>query len=362
MDASLRVRDRTASCSRAPALSSDVRRSRARDADRRREERRPRRDPRRSFRRRPTSTPLGRRHHGAALGGAARRSRDGAAAAQGGRQRAGGQSLRHDAAAGRGGQRQLRARSPICSKAGADPNAVLPEGETVLMTAARTGRVEALTVLLEGGADLDGHENWFGETPLIWAAAEDHAGAVRLLIARGADVNWRSARQTIEIAARRPVDPAARQLDAADVRGARERPRGRTRAHHGARRSRPRRSGRRHRARHRDHQRQLRLRRSCCSTPAPIRTSSTTTPTWGRSTRRSTCTAWRSDTADRTRSPPARSTPWTSFAAPARAQSRSEREAEGRAHAAAAHGGRFDARRRRHAADARRQVGRRRDA
>jgi len=72
---------------------------------------------------------------------------------------------------------------------------VLPEGETVLMTAARTGRVDALTVLLEGGAHVDGHENWYGETPLIWAAAEDHAGAVTLLVARGADVNGRSSRQ-----------------------------------------------------------------------------------------------------------------------------------------------------------------------
>lgn len=80
-------------------------------------------------------------------------------------------------------------------KAGADPNAILPEGETVLMTAARTGRVEALTALIEGGARLDGQEKWFGETPLIWAAAEDHAAAVELLVRRGADVNGPSAKQ-----------------------------------------------------------------------------------------------------------------------------------------------------------------------
>ena len=80
-------------------------------------------------------------------------------------------------------------------KAGADPNAILPEGETVLMTAARTGRVEALTALIDGGARLDGQEKWFGETPLIWAAAEDHAAAVELLVRRGADVNGASAKQ-----------------------------------------------------------------------------------------------------------------------------------------------------------------------
>jgi ankyrin repeat protein len=83
-------------------------------------------------------------------------------------------------------------------KAGADPNAVLPEGETVLMTAARTGRVEALAVLIDGGARLDVQERWFGESPLIWAAAEDHAGAVELLIRRGADVNGLSARQNFK--------------------------------------------------------------------------------------------------------------------------------------------------------------------
>ena len=80
-------------------------------------------------------------------------------------------------------------------KAGADPNASLPEGETVLMTAARTGRVPALTALLDGGARVDAQEKWFGETPLIWAASEDHAGAVDLLIRRGADVNAASAKQ-----------------------------------------------------------------------------------------------------------------------------------------------------------------------
>ena len=79
--------------------------------------------------------------------------------------------------------------------AGADPNAELPEGETVLMTAARTGRADALAVLLDAGARFDAQERWFGETPLIWAAAQDHAEAVTLLAARGADVNAGSARQ-----------------------------------------------------------------------------------------------------------------------------------------------------------------------
>jgi ankyrin repeat protein len=82
--------------------------------------------------------------------------------------------------------------------AGADPNATLPEGETVLLSAARTGSVEAIGVLVEAGAKVDARESWFGETPLIWAAAQNHADAVRALLAHGADPDIRSAPQVWE--------------------------------------------------------------------------------------------------------------------------------------------------------------------
>lgn len=81
--------------------------------------------------------------------------------------------------------------------AGADVNATLPEGETVLMTAARTGRPELLTLLLDRGARIDAREQWYGETALIWAASENHGAAARILIARGADPNGRSAAHEI---------------------------------------------------------------------------------------------------------------------------------------------------------------------
>ena len=77
-------------------------------------------------------------------------------------------------------------------KAGAKPNVALPEGETVLMTAARTGRPEVVKALLKAGADLNAREHWFGETALMWAAAENHPEAVRVLVEAGADVNARS--------------------------------------------------------------------------------------------------------------------------------------------------------------------------
>ena len=77
-------------------------------------------------------------------------------------------------------------------EAGADPNAVLPEGETILMTAARTGQPELVQLLLDRGANLKAHEQWYGENALIWAVAENHADAARVLIDHGADVEVRS--------------------------------------------------------------------------------------------------------------------------------------------------------------------------
>ena len=70
--------------------------------------------------------------------------------------------------------------------AGADPNTTSADGETVLMTAARTGRVEAARALLVRGANVNAAETWMGETALMWAAAEGHAAMVKLLAEAGA--------------------------------------------------------------------------------------------------------------------------------------------------------------------------------
>jgi ankyrin repeat protein len=76
--------------------------------------------------------------------------------------------------------------------AGADPNRPNPEGETPLMTAARTGNRLALTVLLEHGADVDAIEAWRGQTALMWAVAQNQVDAVDVLLRAGADPNARS--------------------------------------------------------------------------------------------------------------------------------------------------------------------------
>jgi ankyrin repeat protein len=73
-----------------------------------------------------------------------------------------------------------------------DPNTVSSEGETALMTVARTGAVDAAKVLITSGADLEARESWQGQTALMWAAAQKHPEMVKLLITSGADVNARS--------------------------------------------------------------------------------------------------------------------------------------------------------------------------
>ena len=178
---------------------------------------------------------------------------------------------------------------------------MLPEGETILMTAARTGRPEVLEAPPQHGADINAREHWFGETALIWAAAENHADAVHVLARHGADVNARSKRARRAASPQRPVDSAARQLDAADVRGAAECARRDARA--------DRESGADMNTTDPDGATALVLAiinanydepRRCSSRRAPIRTSATRKPRWPPSMRLSTCIVWPSATAART--------------------------------------------------------------
>src|SRR5258708_32648224 len=78
-------------------------------------------------------------------------------------------------------------------KAKADPTAPLTKsGDTALMMAARTGRVDAVKVLLDNGANVNAKETWGDTTALMWAVSQKYPPVVKLLIERGADVNARS--------------------------------------------------------------------------------------------------------------------------------------------------------------------------
>jgi hypothetical protein len=63
--------------------------------------------------------------------------------------------------------------------AGADANAALMNGETVLMTCARAGDAGAVKALLARGADVNAREREHRQTALMWAAAERHPEVVR---------------------------------------------------------------------------------------------------------------------------------------------------------------------------------------
>ena len=76
--------------------------------------------------------------------------------------------------------------------AGADANEANAEGQTALMEVARTGNLAAAMLLLQHGAKIDAREHWGGQTALIWATAQNQPAMIKLLVAKGADVNARA--------------------------------------------------------------------------------------------------------------------------------------------------------------------------
>ena len=74
-------------------------------------------------------------------------------------------------------------------KAGADANAVNGNGTSALMTAASSGSVDAVKLLLDRGADVKTKEHVHGQTALMFAAALNRYEVVKLLMARGAEPN-----------------------------------------------------------------------------------------------------------------------------------------------------------------------------
>jgi ankyrin repeat protein len=74
----------------------------------------------------------------------------------------------------------------------ADVESANADGQTALMILARTSNVEAAELLIGHGANVNAHETWRKQTPLMWAAAEQQPAMVRLLLKHGAEVDARS--------------------------------------------------------------------------------------------------------------------------------------------------------------------------
>jgi ankyrin repeat protein len=70
-----------------------------------------------------------------------------------------------------------------------DAEARLPEGQTLLMHAARVGDVAAVAVLLAAGSAVDARETRTGTTAIMWAATADRAAVVRQLAEAGATLD-----------------------------------------------------------------------------------------------------------------------------------------------------------------------------
>src|SRR6185436_16315040 len=76
--------------------------------------------------------------------------------------------------------------------AGAEVNAFDPAGETPLMSAARVGKIDAVTMLLDRGATVDLADNTYQQTALMVAVRENRPEVVKLLVSRGAAVSART--------------------------------------------------------------------------------------------------------------------------------------------------------------------------
>jgi ankyrin repeat protein len=78
-------------------------------------------------------------------------------------------------------------------KSGGDAKALGPNGESMVMFAARNGNPDVIRLLVEAGANVNAREPLRGTTALMWAVEQRHPEAVAALLKAGADPAARSA-------------------------------------------------------------------------------------------------------------------------------------------------------------------------
>ena len=88
----------------------------------------------------------------------------------------------------------------------ADPTR-MTAGVPPILSAARTGNVEAVRVLARHGADVNATETLRGQTALMWAAAEDHPAVAQALLDLGADVHASSDSDGLERRRNPEIEP-----------------------------------------------------------------------------------------------------------------------------------------------------------
>jgi len=104
--------------------------------------------------------------------------------------------------------------------AGADPHAAAPGGVPPLLLAAKSGRADAVQLLLDRGVAAGSSESEQGQTALMWAAAEGNVDAMQVLLHAGAEVDAQSRGgfNALHFAARQGQLAAARLLLARSAR------------------------------------------------------------------------------------------------------------------------------------------------
>jgi ankyrin repeat protein len=93
--------------------------------------------------------------------------------------------------------------------AGGNAKAVTTTGVQPIHLAAQAGNASAITALLAHGVDVNVRDTTHGRTPLVFAVSENRLDAMKVLIARGADV--RLTTKVIDYVQRSSADGAARQ-------------------------------------------------------------------------------------------------------------------------------------------------------
>jgi uncharacterized protein len=82
--------------------------------------------------------------------------------------------------------------------AGADPSSAKADGATALMAAATSGKVDAVKILIDHGADVNATEKAHGQTALMFAAALNRPDAIKMLASQGAVLSTTTKIEKIE--------------------------------------------------------------------------------------------------------------------------------------------------------------------
>ena len=94
-------------------------------------------------------------------------------------------------------------------EAGSAPRALTTTGVQPIHLAAEAGSADAVKALVDRGADVNARDATHGRTPLVFAVSQNRLGAMKVLVAAGADVTLPT--KVIDYVARSAADNADRQ-------------------------------------------------------------------------------------------------------------------------------------------------------